>query len=138
MAPGAVPGISLGVLTAGSAPYTVAVGGMGEGGVPPIGPDTIFEAASLSKPVFAYLVMLLVQEKKLELDRPLDGYLGSPYVPSDARAANVTARHVLSHTTGYRNWRFNPDQTLATDFAPGSGSSIPGRGTTSSSGWWRR
>ena len=128
MAPGAVPGVSLGVLTGGSAPYTVGFGGMGEGGVPPIGPDTIFEAASLSKPVFAYLVMLLVQEKKLELDRPLDAYLGSPYVPSDVRAATVTARHVLSHTTGYRNWRFNPDQTLATDFAPGERFQYSGEG----------
>ena len=127
LGPGAVPGVSLGVLTPDRAPYTVAVGSVGEGGAP-IGPDTIFEAASLSKPVFGYLVMLLVQEKKLELDRPLDSYLGSPYVPDDPRAAGVTARHVLSHTTGYRNWRFNPDQRLATDFPPGERFQYSGEG----------
>ena len=44
-----------------------------------LSPDSIFEAASLSKPVFAYGVIKLVQEKRLELDRPLSAYLDRPY-----------------------------------------------------------
>jgi CubicO group peptidase (beta-lactamase class C family) len=105
----------------------MGVGRAGEGGTP-VGPDTMFEAASLSKPVFAYLVMLLVQDGKLDLDRPLDAYLGAPYVPDDPRAASITARHVLSHTTGYRNWRFSADQRLSTDFAPGERFQYSGEG----------
>ena len=78
--------------------------------------------------MFAYLVMLLVQDGTLNLDRPLDAYLGAPYVPDDPRAASITARHVLSHTTGYRNWRFSADQRLSTDFAPGERFQYSGEG----------
>ena len=81
--------------------------------------NTIFEAASLSKPVFAYLVHMLVAEGKLDLDRPLIDYVPLPN-PADTLARTITARHVLSHTSGWRNWRFNRDQPLTADFAPGS------------------
>jgi CubicO group peptidase (beta-lactamase class C family) len=69
-------------------------------GSPAVTASTVFDAASLSKPVFAYLVMLQVQDNAIDLDKPLDGYLGAPYVPGNALAATITARHVLSHTTG--------------------------------------
>jgi CubicO group peptidase (beta-lactamase class C family) len=88
----------------------------------------VFDAASLSKPVFAYLVMLLVQDGVIDLDLPLDGYLGQPYVPGNDLAAKVTARHVLSHTTGYRNWRFNDTQTLVPEFTPGERWQYSGEG----------
>ncbi|MDQ6635107.1 MAG: beta-lactamase family protein [Gemmatimonadota bacterium] len=89
--------------------------------------NTIFEAASLSKPVFAYLVHRLVTEGKLDLDRPLGDYIPLPN-PSDTLARTITARHVLSHTSGWRNWRFNRDQQLTADFAPGSRWSYSGEG----------
>lgn len=80
--------------------------------------EAIFEAASLGKPVFAAAVLTLVQQGKLNLDAPLSGYLREPYrhsrnpfhpdAPSDpvadARLEHVTARMVLSHTTGLPNW----------------------------------
>lgn len=64
----------------------------------------------------------------LDLDRPLDSYLGQAYVPGNDLAAKVTARHVLSHTTGYRNWRFNDTHTLAPEFAPGERWQYSGEG----------
>ena len=95
---------------------------------PAVNADTVFDAASLSKPVFAYLVMLLLQDGVIDLDRPLDGYLGQPYVPGNDLAAKITARHVLSHTTGYRNWRFNDTHTLVPEFAPGERWQYSGEG----------
>ena len=71
----------------------------------PVTDDTIFEAASLSKPVFAYAVLKLVDQGKLGLDVPLTTYLPKPYIEGDPRLEKITARIVLSHRTGFRNWR---------------------------------
>jgi CubicO group peptidase (beta-lactamase class C family) len=68
---------------------------------------TEFEAASLGKPVFAYGVLRLVDAKILDLDRPLFEYLPTPEA-NNAKMKRVTARHVLSHTTGLPNWRQQP------------------------------
>ena len=89
--------------------------------------DTIFEAASLSKPVFASIVLSLVREGVFDLDRPLSEYLELPN-PADARARTITARHALSHTAGWRNWRFARDHTLTADFDPGARFSYSGEG----------
>ncbi len=48
--------------------------------------------------------------------------------PGDATARAITARHVLSHTTGWRNWRFARDHVLTADFAPGSRFGYSGEG----------
>ncbi len=66
---------------------------------------TVFEAASMSKPLFAYAVLKLVEDGKLDLDRPLDAYLPSPYLPDQPEAAKITARMVLAHISGLPNWR---------------------------------
>jgi CubicO group peptidase (beta-lactamase class C family) len=84
----------------------------------PVTPETVFEAASLSKPVFAYAVLKLVADGKLNLDAPLLEYLGNRYVHesdpffhhggtdlvSDPELRRTTAREVLSHITGLPNW----------------------------------
>ncbi|MGL6339215.1 MAG: serine hydrolase domain-containing protein [Waterburya sp.] len=65
--------------------------------------SSIFAAASLSKPLFAYGVMKLVERGRLNLDTPLTEYTATPYI-NDARLKLITARRVLSHTTGFPNW----------------------------------
>jgi CubicO group peptidase (beta-lactamase class C family) len=69
----------------------------------PINDSSIFAAASLSKPLFAYGVMKLVERGRLNLDTPLTEYTAHPYI-KDARLKQITARRVLSHTTGFPNW----------------------------------
>lgn len=75
---------------------------------------TVFQAASLSKPVFAYAVLTLAAEGKFDLDKPLLQYSSSAFrsrhqvmaseVPEDPRLKRITPRRVLSHTTGFPNW----------------------------------
>jgi len=67
-------------------------------------PATVFEAASLSKPVFAWLVMQLADEKVIDLDRPLADTFAYARIPDKAAYARLTPRMVLTHRTGLPNW----------------------------------
>lgn len=72
----------------------------------PLTEDHVFQAASISKAVAAYVFLSLLDKGVYELDRPLHEYYTYDRV---ARANNpknnlVTARHVLAHLTGYPNW----------------------------------
>src|SRR4029078_5780516 len=89
--------------------------------------STRFEAASLSKPVTAYVALQLVDAGRLALDAPLTKYMTYPDPPDDPRAKTMTARHVLSHTTGFANWRRRDPLKLF--FAPGERFSYPGEGS---------
>jgi CubicO group peptidase (beta-lactamase class C family) len=88
--------------------------------------DTVFEAASLSKPVFAAIVLQLAAEGVIDLEKPLGDYLALP--AGDERSKSITATHVLSHSGGWRNWRGGRDVTLTSDFPPGSRFSYSGEG----------
>lgn len=83
----------------------------------PVREDTLFEAASMTKPVFAYVVMQLADEKRLDLDKPLVAYRRPANLGSDPNIERITARHVLEHSTGLPNWASEP---LVTSSAPGS------------------
>ena len=107
----------------------------------PLAPDAIFQAASLSKPVFARAVLKMAEQGKISLDAPLSNYLPQgyshrpyPFLPDfankttavdDPRLGAVTARMVLNHTSGLPNWTGGP---LKFDFAPGQGWQYSGEG----------
>jgi CubicO group peptidase (beta-lactamase class C family) len=97
--------------------------------------DTIMYGASVTKAAFAYMVMQLVDEGAVDLDRPLGEYLDRPLVEypnedkyaswpdlaGDERWRRITARHVLTHATGFANFGFlDPDGKLRMHFDPGS------------------
>lgn len=73
----------------------------------PVAGETVFEAASMSKLPLAYATLKLVEQARLDLDRSLADYLDTPYLLDEPRHRLITARMVLSHTTGFPNWRTN-------------------------------
>jgi CubicO group peptidase (beta-lactamase class C family) len=96
-------------------------------------PETLFEAASMSKPVGAYVALKLVESGKLDLDRPLHEYLRRPYVPDQPLHLKITARMTLAHRTGFPNWRkggWRAGGPLPVNFEPGTRFGYSGEGYT--------
>jgi CubicO group peptidase (beta-lactamase class C family) len=108
-----VPGAAMAIIRDGEIVYSKAWGVKRAGEASQIDEQTLFEAASLTKPVFAYGVFKLVRDKKIDLDKPLSEYLQEPYIKVDERIHKITARMVLSHTSGLPNWR--PEFLIETD-----------------------
>lgn len=103
----------------------------------PLRTDTVMYGASLTKTVFAWLVLRLADEGKLDLDRPLASYLPKPLpeypaygaLADDTRWQIITARHALTHSTGFANFFFlEPDKKPRIHFAPGSRYAYSGEG----------
>jgi CubicO group peptidase (beta-lactamase class C family) len=88
--------------------------------------DTVYKAASLGKPVFAYIVAYLAQIGKIDLDKPLYYYTEDKIIESDPRSEKITARMVLSHTTGLPN--LGEQTKLKFNFEPGHGFMYSGHG----------
>jgi CubicO group peptidase (beta-lactamase class C family) len=121
-----VPGLSMAVVGDRQATALTAVGVRSSHDRAAVDQQTIFAAASLSKPLFAYAVLQLVDAGKLLFDTPLS--LHAPdYVADDPRAAAVTVRHILSHTSGLPNWR-SASLPLKTYFPPGERFGYSGEG----------
>lgn len=93
----------------------------------PVDTETVFEAASASKPLFAYVVIKLAEKGVIDLDTPLTKYTYERYVPNDPRLDLITARHVLMHATGFPNWR-SADDPMRINFTPGSKFGYSGEG----------
>ncbi len=118
-----VPGLSIATITGGSAPACITLGRRDVRSDEAVNAATVFEAASLTKPVFAYLILMLDQQGVLPLDRPL-AEIAPGYLESDP---GVTARHILAHTSGLPNWR-SQDYPLRCYFQPGRRFSYSGEG----------
>ncbi len=120
-----VPGAATAVVDGGR----VWEQGFGSASVDPVrrvADGTVFEAASLGKPLFAYQVLRLVDAGLLGLDHPLYDYLPMPEA-DNVEMRKVTVRHVLSHTTGLPNWRQEPGP-LEPGGEPGTEFSYSGEG----------
>jgi CubicO group peptidase (beta-lactamase class C family) len=83
----------------------------------PVAQDTVFDAASLTKPLVSYAVLQLVDSGVFGLDEPLATFV-RPVIADDARAQEITARHLLTHTAGLQNLRGK--EPLRLFFQPGS------------------
>ncbi|MFZ0320863.1 MAG: serine hydrolase domain-containing protein [Candidatus Sulfotelmatobacter sp.] len=103
----------------------------------PLTPDSVMTAASLTKSAFATVVMRLVQRSTLDLDKPIEQYLGKPLgdfdhyadLAGDPRTARLTLRILLDHTTGFANLRrLEGDRKLHIHYAPGTHYGYSGEG----------
>jgi CubicO group peptidase (beta-lactamase class C family) len=139
-------GMAVAVIDHGKVMYVNAYGIRDAKG-DPLTKDTVMYGASLTKTVFAYTVMQLVDQGKLDLDRPIKDDLDNPlpsYGPDpvfpdkygpykdladDPRWEKITPRMCLDHSTGFSNfWFIEPDQKLHIHFEPGQHFSYSGEG----------
>lgn len=91
--------------------------------------NTLFNIASQTKPATAMLTLKLVQMGKWNLDEPLAHYWIDPDIANDPYLMKLTTRFVLSHQTGFPNWRSDNGGTrLQFKFEPGTASGYSGEG----------
>jgi CubicO group peptidase (beta-lactamase class C family) len=139
-------GMAVAVIDHGKVGYVHAYGSRNANG-DPLTTDTVMYGASLTKTVFAYTAMQLVDQGKLnldtplkdDLDKPLPSYGPDPVFPDkygtykdladDARWEKITPRMCLTHSTGFSNfWFVEPDRKLHIHFEPGTHFSYSGEG----------
>ncbi len=126
-----VPGVSIAVIQDRAVVWSGEYGVADVTGKNPVTRETLFEAASLTKPVFACTVMRLVEAGKLDLDRPLTEYYQEVAFPDQPSRSLITTRMVLSHTSGFPNWRKGDEERdgpLPLLFSPGARFSYSGEG----------
>ena len=102
-----VPAVGIGIIENGKLEYTKVFGELRNGGPThsPAPQNSIFQVASLTKPVVEILTLKLVTSGKWNLDEPLANYWVDPDVQTDPRHKKLTTRHVLTHQSGFPNWR---------------------------------
>ncbi len=139
-------GMAIAVIDHGKVGYVHAYGIRNARG-DPLTIDTVMYGASLTKTVFAYTVMQLVDQGKLQLDtpikedldKPLPDYGPDPVFPDkygpykdladDLRWQKITPRMSLTHSTGFANfWFIEPDHKLHIHFEPGTRFNYSGEG----------
>ena len=120
-----MPAVSIAIIRDGQLAWQRAFGVKDTGTNEAVDNDSVFAACSDTKPAFAYGVLKLCEKGVLSLDTPLTKYT-SRRVTTDPRVELITARHVLSHTTGFPNWR--QEQELPIQFTPGSKYQYSGEG----------
>ncbi|HYN42661.1 MAG TPA: serine hydrolase domain-containing protein, partial [Thermoanaerobaculia bacterium] len=118
-----VPGVSIALVRDRKVAWTRSWGVADARTGAPVTGETLFEAASMTKPVFAFSVLKLVEQEKIGLDRPLPAYVAPLAVPFQQERLRITPRMVLSHTSGLPNWRKGGEERdgpLPVLFTPGS------------------
>jgi CubicO group peptidase (beta-lactamase class C family) len=124
-----VPGAVIGTLRAHKPSWITALGVRDSTTTDSVTGSTLFQAASLTKQVVAYAAFAFQALGKLDFERTLVSYVDD--LP-DPVARTVTIRHVLSHSSGFPNWRFpdaaNPLPNLVPSFTPGSHFRYSGEG----------
>ena len=118
-----VPAVGIGIIEDGKIKYVKVIGELKKG-VPAID-NAIFSIASMTKPVTAILTLKLVESGKWDLDEPLFHYWIDPDIANNPFHKKLTTRHVLSHQTGFPNWR---DGKLTFRFEPGTEYHYSGEG----------
>jgi CubicO group peptidase (beta-lactamase class C family) len=132
-----VTGVAIAIFNDGKIAYEKAYGFRDTEKKLPLTEDSVMTAASFSKVAAGYMEMQLVQEGILDLDKPVYQYLPKPLpeyekyadLAGDLRYKKITARMLLSHTSGFPNWRyFNDDRKLNINFEPGTRYAYSGEG----------
>jgi len=112
-----IPGVAIALIQGGKVVRTRGYGVTNSITEKPVNAETLFEVASNSKLITAYIALRLVDQGKLALDEPLNQYLSEPWLPSSQYRDTITLRHVLSHSSGLGHLTFSRECL----FPPGRG-----------------
>ena len=130
-----IPGLSIAFINDDKIVYHNAKGVKNNETLVKVNDSSIFDAASISKTIFSFFVLKMVDEDLLDLDTPLYTYMEYPDIAYDDRYKLITARMVLSHTSGFPNLRYldeqgnyNPNGKLTIQFKPGTKFQYSGEG----------
>jgi CubicO group peptidase (beta-lactamase class C family) len=132
-----VTGAQVVVLNAGKIVWSEAFGQRDVAAKLPMTVDTVMWGASLTKGIFGAYVMTLVDAGFIDLDKPVWQYLGKPLpqiekykdLAGDVRWRRITARHLLSHTSGLANFAsLEPDGKMRIHWEPGTRYGYSGEG----------
>ena len=122
-----VPTLGIGVIKDGKLQQVKVFGEIIKGVSAPY--NTIFNVASLTKPVTAIVALKLISLGKWNLDEPIYKYWTDPDIANDPRSKKLTTRLILSHQTGFPNWRWmNENKKLNFQFDPGTKYQYSGEG----------
>jgi CubicO group peptidase (beta-lactamase class C family) len=122
-----VPGLVVAVIEGGKITSIQSFGELRPG--VPMSPRALFNVASLTKPVVAVTTLRLSDARRLNLDESFDGDWIDPDIRGDPRHSKLTARLILSHQTGFPNWRsFSPTKKLGFVYDPGTRFGYSGEG----------
>lgn len=113
-----VPGVGVAIVEHGSLLWRGAFGVKDAESAAQVDYRTLFQVGSMSKPVFAYFVLNLCEKGFLHLDKPFSK-LAPIHFLDDPRVDKITPRHVLTHTSGFQNWR-SDSEPLSIHFEPGT------------------
>ncbi|UZO80628.1 class A beta-lactamase-related serine hydrolase [Aquimarina sp. ERC-38] len=122
-----IPSIALGVIKNGSLQQIRTFGNKKSG--QPISSNSIYKVASLTKPITAFVVLKLIDEGVLDLDEPVSRYFIDEDIKDSKYLNKLTTRHILSHQSGFPNWRYlSDDNKLFFQFEPGTKWQYSGEG----------
>lgn len=124
-----IPGLQLAIFNDKKVKYINSYGYIDSLKTKPLDNNTVIQMASIGKSIFACIVMKLVEEGRIDLDRPVYEYLDFPNkltnsrfdyvdIKEDERFKKITGRMLLMHTAGFKNWRGNDKIQLY--FEPGT------------------
>jgi CubicO group peptidase (beta-lactamase class C family) len=121
-----VPSVSIAHIEGGRIVLAATYGSRSPG--VPATPDTLYNIASLTKPVSAEVILRLASQGRVELDEPMYRYWIDPDIARDKRHVLLTPRLALSHQTGFPNWRSQTRNVLTFEHAPGEVAGYSGEG----------
>lgn len=121
-----VPSMAVAYIRDGRVQWTRTYGQQAEG--VPATDATLYNVASLTKPLFAELVLRLAADGRLSLDEPMAPVWVDPDLANDPRHALLTPRWALSHQMGFTNWRYQTGDTLRFTKEPGTEFGYSGEG----------
>lgn len=121
-----VPSVAIALIEDGRVAWTAAYGEQSPG--VPATPATLYNVASLAKPVSAEVMLRAASAGAVALDAPMSAHWVDPDLANDPRREALTLRVALSHRTGFANWRRQSDGVLRFQSEPGEGFTYSGEG----------